>query len=94
MKTFSTATCIFAITTFAVLLPQFSYAAPAEPFKWYGLGGELTGESNEPRRWLGRLGISEDLGSRADLRCSIVPASAGLPQRATVICQGLTSELV
>lgn len=62
MKTFSTATCIFAITTFAVLLPQFSYAAPAEPFKWYGLGGELTGESNEPRRWLGRLGISEDLG--------------------------------
>jgi hypothetical protein len=63
MKRLSLATCLLTIATFAVLLPQF--AAAQEPFKWYGIGGELTGESGEPRRWLGRLGLGEQLGIEA-----------------------------
>jgi hypothetical protein len=63
MKRFSFAACILTIATFAVLLPQFAFAQ--EPFKWYGIGGEITGESGEPRRWLGRLGIGEQLGVEA-----------------------------
>ena len=65
MKRFSVTACLFAVAAFAVLLPQFSYGAPDEPFKWYGLGGELTGNPSEPRRWLGRLGITNQIGGEA-----------------------------
>jgi hypothetical protein len=33
--------------------------AEEEPFKWYGIGGELTG----PRRWFGRIGITKNVGA-------------------------------
>jgi hypothetical protein len=32
-----------------------------EPFKWYGVGGEFNGA----RRWLGRFGITQDIGVEA-----------------------------
>lgn len=35
------------------------YAEDGDFVKWYGFGGEIT----EPHRWLGRLGITEDLGA-------------------------------
>jgi hypothetical protein len=35
------------------------HAGEGEFVKWYGFGGEIT----EPHRWLGRLGITEDLGA-------------------------------
>jgi hypothetical protein len=63
MKRCHFAACILSLATFAVLLPQLAFAQ--EPFKWYGIGGEITGESGEPRRWLGRLGIGEQLGVEA-----------------------------
>lgn len=34
-------------------------AAQEEPFKWYGVGGEVNGG----RRWLGRIGIVKNLGA-------------------------------
>jgi hypothetical protein len=47
------------LVVFAVIaiLSQLSFAAEDEYIKWYGVGGEL----NDPRRWLGRVGVSEYL---------------------------------
>jgi hypothetical protein len=63
VKRLSFASIILAIAAFAVLAPHMVFAQ--EPFKWYGIGGEITSESGEPRRWLGRVGISEQLGVEA-----------------------------
>ncbi|MGD9401523.1 MAG: hypothetical protein PVF95_04535 [bacterium] len=41
-----------------LLLPQAA-GAQQEPFKWYGVGGEVNGS----RRWLGRIGITENVGA-------------------------------
>lgn len=62
MRRFSLGTCILAVVAFAVLVPQFTFAAPDEPFRWYGLGGEMTSEADNPRRWLGRIGVTELVG--------------------------------
>jgi hypothetical protein len=47
-----------------LLLVLASLTVPAaradeEPFKWYGIGGELSGG----HRWLGRIGITQALGA-------------------------------
>lgn len=46
------------LVTLAFLLPA-STEAQDEPFKWYGIGGELNGS----RRWLGRIGITKSVGA-------------------------------
>ena len=63
MKSLCFASCVLAITAFAALLPQFALAQ--EPFRWYGIGGDITSQPNEPRRWLGRIGISEEISAEA-----------------------------
>ena len=63
MRTRSVLTCLLAIAALAVISPRL-FAAD-EPFKWYGIGGEITTHSEEPRRWLGRLGLGEQLGIEA-----------------------------
>jgi len=62
MKHLSVPSCLLFAAMLAVLIPQLAWAAD-EPFKWYGIGGDLTTVSNEPRRWLGRIGMSDDLGA-------------------------------
>jgi hypothetical protein len=57
------ATCILTIAALAVFWPQFANAD--EPFRWYGIGGELTSDSGQPRRWLGQMGINEQIGVEA-----------------------------
>ncbi len=42
----------------ALLLPP-AVKAQDEPFKWYGIGGELNGSN----RWLGRFGITSKVGA-------------------------------
>jgi hypothetical protein len=46
------------LVTLAFLIPSSSEAQD-EPFKWYGIGGELNGS----RRWLGRIGITQHVGA-------------------------------
>ncbi len=49
---------LFAVL--AIVVMSFPVQAEEDNFvKWYGFGGEIT----EPHRWLGRLGITEDLGA-------------------------------
>jgi len=49
---------LFAVL--AIVVMSFPVQAEEDNFiKWYGIGGEIT----EPHRWLGRLGITEDLGA-------------------------------
>jgi len=62
MKRLSISSCLLVAAMLAVLIPQLAWAAE-EPFKWYGIGGDLTTVSSEPRRWLGRIGMSDDLGA-------------------------------
>lgn len=47
---------VFASFMLAILVTP---SAAQEYVKWYGIGGELNG----PRRWLGRIGISESFGA-------------------------------
>lgn len=46
------------LAVIAFLIPA-STRAEVEPFKWYGIGGELNGS----RRWLGRIGITKSFGA-------------------------------
>jgi len=62
MKHPSVPSCLLFAATLVVLVTQVGWAAD-EPFKWYGVGGDLTSVSNEPRRWLARIGMSDDLGA-------------------------------
>jgi len=49
---------LFAVL--AIMVMSFPAQAEEDNFvKWYGVGGQIT----EPHRWLGRLGITEDLGA-------------------------------
>jgi hypothetical protein len=51
---------LISVTLMAALIMSFPVHADEGDFvKWYGFGGELS----EPHRWLGRLGITEDLGA-------------------------------
>jgi hypothetical protein len=50
---------VMVIMVLMLVGPQYGFAEDGEHIKWYGLGGELTG----PKRWLGRIGISEYLGT-------------------------------
>jgi hypothetical protein len=50
---------VAAAILLVMIVPQISAAAEDDHIKWYGLGGELTG----PKRWFGRIGISEYLGA-------------------------------
>ncbi|MFZ1946111.1 MAG: hypothetical protein WAW06_01025 [bacterium] len=64
----STATsCILAAAVvtalIAALVPGIVAASPEEPFRWYGLGGEITSDSGCPRHWLARIGIDDQLGA-------------------------------
>lgn len=63
MKRFLVSSWLFGIGALALIIPRLGYASPDEPFRWYGIGGDITAVANEPRRWLGRIGISEDLGA-------------------------------
>jgi hypothetical protein len=63
MKRCSLAASLFAVAVLATALPQMVWATPDEPFKWYGVGGEITSDSGQPRRWLGRIGISDQMGA-------------------------------
>jgi opacity protein-like surface antigen len=47
------------LITLAFIIPSSSQAEEAEPFKWYGVGGELNGM----KRWMGRLGITQHVGA-------------------------------
>jgi hypothetical protein len=52
--------CMALITIMVFLsLSCLSFAEDGEAFKWYGIGGEL----DDPNRWFGRIGITEDLGA-------------------------------
>ncbi len=46
------------LATLAFIAPPTSQAEE-EPFKWYGIGGELNGS----KRWLGRIGVTEHVGA-------------------------------
>jgi hypothetical protein len=59
MKQTHLAATFLAVAMVVLMVPQASMGAEDEHIKWYGLGGELTG----PKRWLGRIGISEYLGT-------------------------------
>jgi hypothetical protein len=51
---------LFLFAVLAVMVMSFPVQAEEDNFvKWYGVGGQIT----EPHRWLGRLGITEDLGA-------------------------------
>lgn len=66
MRRLAVTSCILtvaAVAAMALLVPRASAASPEEPFKWYGLGGELTAESGCPRHWLGRIGMDDQLGA-------------------------------
>lgn len=63
MKRFLISSWLVGAAALAVLTPQTGHATPGEPFRWFGVGGEITTTADEPRRWLGRIGLSEDLGA-------------------------------
>lgn len=46
------------LATLAFIIPSGAQAEE-EPFKWYGVGGELTGA----RRWMGRIGVTKHVGA-------------------------------
>ena len=46
------------LVTLALIAPSHA-DAQEEPFRWYGVGGELNG----PRRWFGRIGVTEHVGA-------------------------------
>jgi hypothetical protein len=48
------------LVTLASVIPSTARTQD-EPFKWYGVGGEFNGA----RRWLGRFGITENVGAEA-----------------------------
>lgn len=51
---------LLSFTLIAVVAASCPVRAQDSDFvKWYGFGGEIT----EPHRWLGRLGVTEDLGA-------------------------------
>jgi hypothetical protein len=50
---------LFVALTTVVMMTCPVHAEEGDFVKWYGFGGEIT----EPHRWLGRLGITEDLGA-------------------------------
>jgi hypothetical protein len=51
---------LLLVTTLALVAISCQVQAQEGDFvKWYGFGGQIT----EPHRWLGRLGISENLGT-------------------------------
>jgi hypothetical protein len=43
----------------ALFLIPLATQAQDEPFKWYGIGGELNG----PRRWFARIGVTQSMGA-------------------------------
>lgn len=52
--------CVLSLTLIAVAAMTLPAIAQESDFvKWYGIGGQIT----KPYRWLGRLGITEDLGA-------------------------------
>jgi hypothetical protein len=59
MNRIFTLNTIVAAAVLLLMIPQLTVGAEDEHVKWYGLGGELTG----PKRWFGRIGISEFLGA-------------------------------
>jgi hypothetical protein len=59
MKRFAFINAILAALVLISVLPQVSLGAEGDHIKWYGLGGELNG----PKRWFGRIGITEYLGA-------------------------------
>jgi len=51
---------LIVLSLFLMLpLPTICRAGDGDNMKWYGIGGEL----NEPKRWFGRIGINEYLGT-------------------------------
>jgi len=60
-RTRITGLCLL-VAAIALAIPSYA-RAQAEPFKWYGIGGELNGD----RRWLGRIGITKHLGAEVVL---------------------------
>jgi hypothetical protein len=62
MKRSSLVSWLLAVIATAVLLPQLASAGMGEPFRWYGIGGEMTSDSGQPKRWLGRIGVSDQMG--------------------------------
>jgi hypothetical protein len=67
MRRLDATPCILAVAVAAAmcaaLVPRLAAAYPEEPFRWYGLGGELTSDSGCPRHWLARIGIDDQLGA-------------------------------
>jgi hypothetical protein len=58
MRSFSTTGTLIIICLFLTALTQAAAAQDEGDIKWYGIGGEL----NEPHHWLGRVGVTENLG--------------------------------
>jgi hypothetical protein len=59
MKHIAFINAVLATLILMLVLPQGSLGADGDHIKWYGLGGELNG----PKRWFGRIGITEYLGA-------------------------------
>jgi hypothetical protein len=59
MKWHSGVAILALIILAPLVLPSSGSAADDDYVKWYGVGGEINGQ----RRWLGRIGISEYLGT-------------------------------
>lgn len=63
MKRFWISSLFLGAGALAMLAPLVAHATPEEPFRWYGVGGEITTTADEPRRWLGRIGVTEEIGA-------------------------------
>lgn len=63
MKHLMVSSWLLGVGALVLLVPQPAGATPDEPFRWYGVGGDITTISDQPRRWLGRIGMTEDLGA-------------------------------
>jgi hypothetical protein len=59
MTSFSLAKALVAVFVLVVAFAATSSAQDDEYVKWYGIGGEL----DDPHHWLGRIGVTENLGA-------------------------------
>jgi len=74
MKRICVVDVVLATFVLLLLVPQLTMGAEDEHIKWYGLGGELNG----PKRWLGRIGISEYLGAEVIFAMEHTSAKCGM----------------
>jgi hypothetical protein len=59
MRSFATAKTLVMVLLLVLAAARVAPAQDDENFKWYGVGGEL----DDPHHWLGRLGVTQNLGA-------------------------------